>query len=192
MLQMDSVHQLLQVLELSGRSHRRGHPIGSAYQDAIRDVSSRHHVRYQTIGDLCRRRLGLTDMNEFVLLLTRWLAGDPIPLKQRIVQNSESAARPLVENYFNGAHSPLAPEKSPASGIEPPKPYTAPAQARESSVEHLILEEVRLRLPADLSKRLHLAHLAKLGTSREETAIALMERGFEAEKPRIRTMLESL
>ena len=189
MLQLDSVHQLLQVLELTRRSYRRGIPLGRAYQDAIRDVSSRHHVRYQTIGDLCRRRLGLGDMNEFVSLLTSWLAGNPTPLKQRVTQHSESTTRGLVDNYFSGKHSPLGPPE-PSGAIQ--EASAAAPQSLDKAGEHVSLEEVRLRLPVDLSKRLHLAHLAKLGSTREETAIALMERGFEAERPRIRTALDSL
>lgn len=192
MLEVGSVHQLLQVLELTRRAKLRGLPLRRAYQDAIHEVSSRHQVRYQTIGDLCRRRLGLADMDGFVALLTQWLAGDRAPLQQRILQHSESAARAMVDDYFSGERSPLPSPGGSTSASGRKVPVAGTKLVHEEAVGHVPLEEIRLRLPTDLSKRLHLAQLAKLGATREETAIALMERGYAVERPRIRTALDIL
>jgi hypothetical protein len=191
MLQAQSVNQLLQVLESTRRKHGHGNSLPAAYQEAIHDVSSRHHVRYQTIGDLCRRRLALSDIAEFVNLLDRWLRGDPGPLKSRILQHSVSAARSSIEHFFD--------EGQPASPFRSGTPLfratVSDARSAAPPVERAVDapdEEIRLRIPATLSRRIHLAQLAKIGATREEAAIALIDRGFEAEKDKIRELLESL
>lgn len=187
MLQVQSVNQLLQVLDFTRRSHSRGTSLTAAYQDAIRDVSSRHHVRYQTIGDLCRRRLALGDIADFVNLLERWLRGDPEPLKFRILEHSVSAAHLGINGFFGGGEAPRpSPSGLSASGAPGPDAHMP------ERTPDFPYEEIRLRVPAALSKRIHLAQLAKIGTTREEAAIALIERGFESEKGRIRDLLASL
>ena len=54
------------------------------------------------------------------------------------------------------------------------------------------MEELRLRVTPDLRDRIHLAHMAKVGPTLEETAVLLLERGFELEKQRIKKFLNEL
>ena len=187
MLTAESTHQLLQVLELTRRNHARGISLPLAYQDAIRDISGRHHVTYQTIGDLCRRRLGLSDINQFSSLVDRWLRGDGEALSRTIIQHTEPSAHAAVRRFFSGAAQSLE-IAAPRPTIRESRPTIPDAESQRP----IAAEELRLRLTADLSKRLQLAQLAKVGTTREETAIALIERGFEVERARIREFLDAI
>jgi hypothetical protein len=185
-----SVHQLLEVLEHARRNYGRGVPLPTAYHDSVRDVSNRHRVTYQTIGDF-RRRLAFRDIDEFMDLLNRWLRGDPEPIRRRIKQHSTPSAYGLIERFFREGGLPVP---SPA----PARRHDADRTGRRSSSEPEMLEalpagagELRLRIPPATQQRLHLAVLAKIGPTIEETAIALLEKGFEAEKQRIRQFLDA-
>jgi hypothetical protein len=51
--------------------------------------------------------------------------------------------------------------------------------------------ELLLRIGPDVAQRVQLAHLAGLGSTLEDTAVALLARGFDAERSRIRQYLET-
>ena len=187
MLKSESVTQLLQVLELTRRSVGRGIPLERAYQDGIRDIANRHSVAYQTIGDLCRRRLGLEDISAFVALLEQWVRNSAEPLRRVIVKNSEPSAKRNIDAYFDGNWSPL-PLNSLGSAFATPDPKTSERRKEPLSPP----EEVLLRLSPELSRRLQLALLAGLGSTREEAALNLLERGFAAEKERIQKQIAAL
>ena len=181
-----SVQQLLEVLDHTSRNHKRGILLPTAYHDAVRDVSNRHRVTYQTIGDLCRRRLALSDIGQFMDLLGRWLRGDSEPLRRKIKHQSGPNAHQAIDRFFTkgtllpGAPSPVGeqftkPETRISTDLAPP------SQA----------QELRLILPPEVAKRLQLAHMAGLGSSLEATALALLAKGFEAEKDRIRQLLHT-
>jgi hypothetical protein len=177
-----SVQQLLEVLEHAQRNHQRNVPFPTAYHDAVRDVSNRHRVTYQTIGDF-RRRLGLRDIGEYLDLITRWLRGDPEPLRRRIKQHSTPGVHGLIDQFFRsgGLATFKAEVPTTVSGDDrTTRSVTAQSQSRPSGAE-----ELRLSLSPELRRLLSLAHLAKVAPTLEETAMVLLKQGFEAEKQRI-------
>jgi hypothetical protein len=179
-----SVQQLLEVLGGTARHHRNGTPFPAAYHDAVRDASKRFGVTYQTIGDLCRRRLGLTDITEFMDLLGGWLHGQHEPLQRRIKEQANPGTHGLIDQFFAigdvGDIAPIA--LSERNGV----------QDRSGSYHERPAgpEEIRVRLNPDLAQRLRLAQLAGIGATIEEAAVALLERGFEVERPAIKRFLD--
>lgn len=187
MLTPDSVRQLIDVLTLVRHAHSRGVPVPRAYQDAVRDVSNRHRVRYQTIGDLCRRRLALRDVDQFLDMLGRWLRGDATPLKQAMQRNADHVARPLIDTFF-AESDPAAVVETATGKRQTPEPTGIPAR----QMPLLGREDLRLRISPELERRIQLATLAGLGPTREDAAIELLERGFAAERDRIAKGLQEI
>jgi len=101
MLESHSVGQVLRVLELLRRHHRLGLNTRSACSRAIQEVADENAVRYQTIGDGCRRRLGLTDITKFHELVDGWLEGNAEPLARAIRQSSTQSAWPRIDAFFS-------------------------------------------------------------------------------------------
>jgi hypothetical protein len=183
-----SVRQLLEVLEHAQRNYQRNIPFPTAYHDAVRDVSNRHRVTYQTIGDF-RRRLGLRDISEYLDLISRWLRGDPEPLRRRIKQHSTPGVHDLIDQFFQNGD--LATFKAEVPTTAPADDRTARGVTEQRPSRPADAEELRLSLSPELRRLLSLAHLAKVAPTLEETAVVLLKRGFEAEKQRIRNFLNT-
>lgn len=177
-----SVEQLLEVLDRTRRAYAHGLPLATAYQDAVRDVSNRYHVTYQTIGDF-RRRLGLNDVAEYMDLVRRWVEGEVDPLRRKIKHQSQSLMHARIDQFFSGeASSP--PLHSVTGSLKGPN--------AAASGDHIVHEEMRIRISPELQQRLRLAHLARIGETLEQTAVALIEAGFESEKTRIKAFLHTV
>ena len=183
----DSVQQLMLVLDRTASNSDQGIRLPTAFHDAVRHVSNRYGVTYQTIGDLCRRRLDLSDVGEFIDLLGRWLEGDGDPLRRQIRKQSNATAHKGLDNFFEKAGA--AAGRSVAMNPRAPRADPAPsASSNPPSVEELHL---RLRIGPKLARRFRLAHLAGLGSTLEDTAVTLLEKGFDAEKGRVRQALDA-
>jgi len=75
-LRSESIKQILCVLDNFWHQNRNGQSIQYAYREAVNFTAKKYLVRYQTIGDLCRRRLGLTTIYDFHAYLKQWVDGD--------------------------------------------------------------------------------------------------------------------
>lgn len=100
MLEPNSVDQILRVLDLLRQNRRLGFDTPAACSRAIQQVAKEAGVRYQTIGDGCRRRLGLVDMSEFHRLADEWLKGDGNRLAAVIRRSAASSAASRVASFF--------------------------------------------------------------------------------------------
>jgi hypothetical protein len=100
MLTRQSVEQILRVIELISQRYGRGHIISKAYTDAVTQVASEYNVRYQTIGDACRRRLGLEEISEFVDLVQAWQVNGTEDLKKVIREAIDPRYSNIVDQFF--------------------------------------------------------------------------------------------
>jgi len=100
MMTPQTVQQLLQVFRNFRDNHASGKPLHRSYQEAVRTVARNHSVTYQTIGDGCRRRLRLNEINELYELLAAWVKGDSRGLMRQLKDNSDPAAHPDIEQFF--------------------------------------------------------------------------------------------
>jgi hypothetical protein len=103
MLEPNSVDQILRVLELLRQNKRLGFDTATACSRAIQQVAKEASVRYQTIGDGCRRRLGLVDMSEFHRLSEEWLNGNPLPLVTVLKKSSTPGSASRIKEFFGEA-----------------------------------------------------------------------------------------
>jgi hypothetical protein len=101
MLTEKTLNQILDVLELTSKYQKTGYPVSKAYQKAVKEISHKYAVTYQTIADGCRRRLNLDNINEFMSMLTEWTQGNPRRLKELLLKNTEKLDDYRVSNFFN-------------------------------------------------------------------------------------------
>lgn len=115
MMKHRSTLQVLRVLKAFRERFDHGRPLHRAYQEAVRDVAGQLGLTYQTLGDSCRRRLGLASINAFYKLLAHWTEGDPGPLAERLIAASEPAAHDDIRAFF--ATKPSRGSWQPARGV---------------------------------------------------------------------------
>lgn len=108
MLKSKSVDQILDVLTESRARHSNGEPLIRAYQRAVEAVSKDYHVAYQTIGDLCRRRLQLPTINSFYNLLEQWVMGNPDPLMNVLQTHTTIQNHGKLNAYFGERKQEIA------------------------------------------------------------------------------------
>jgi hypothetical protein len=106
MLKSKSVEQLFAVLNRFKVRYSGGESVPKAHQGAVDDVRRDYDVTYQTIGDLCRRRLGLKSINEFHSLLEKWLSGDYMPLMEILKKNTKEKNNQKISEFFGVTSGP--------------------------------------------------------------------------------------
>lgn len=102
MLTEKTVNQILWVLELTKKNFNSGLSIAKSYQKAVGEVADRNKIRYQTIADGCRRRLGLDDVGQLVELLEDWLDGRPEQLKELLILHAEDYKEKINAFFVGG------------------------------------------------------------------------------------------
>lgn len=102
MMTQHTVRQLLKVFRLSRENYAAGMPLHRSYHAAVRAVAKSYALTYQTIGDTCRRRLELTNVNELHDLLRAWVRGYPDALIRRIKERSDPVVHFEVDRFFTG------------------------------------------------------------------------------------------
>ena len=100
MLEPKSVDQFLDVLAKFRVGYNRGCSVPKAYQEAVEETRKKYDVAYQTIGDLCRRRLGLRTIEDFYGLLEKWVVGDNEPLISVLMSNTKEHNHSKIIDYF--------------------------------------------------------------------------------------------
>lgn len=96
-----TVQQLLQVFRLFRENHAGGMPLHMSYHEAVRSVAKTDSLTYQTIGDGCRRRLGLTNINELHEMLSAWVRGEPGALLNQLKRHSDPVSHREIEKFFS-------------------------------------------------------------------------------------------
>jgi len=105
MMTPQTVQQLLQVFRAFRDNHKSGMLLRRAYQEGVRAVADNCSITYQTVGDGCRRRLGLNDIGELHELLASWVKGDPRGLVRQLRAHSDPSAHSDIEQFFSGGDS---------------------------------------------------------------------------------------
>jgi hypothetical protein len=142
MLTEKTIDQILGVLDLTAKNYESGLPVSKAYQKSVKDIAHRYSIRYQTIADGCRRRLGLDNVNQFIDLLKEWLGGKPNRLKDLLTKNAGDFEQYRIKNFFDKT------ELSP------------PNLTSERKVEDM-LEVVSLKIPQNIAAQLRALAEAK-------------------------------
>jgi len=101
MLTEKTIDQILGVLDLTAKNHESGLSISKAYQKSVKEIAQRYSIKYQTIADGCRRRLGLVNVNQFVDLLREWLGGQPYRLRDLLSKNTSDFEQYRINDFFD-------------------------------------------------------------------------------------------
>ena len=102
-LNSNSADQLMYLLIKFKEYDRLGFGVQDAYRQSVSKTSNKYGVTYQTIGDLCRRRLALENIYQFYDVLQDWIDGDPSSLKNLIGKHVSSSDQIRInELLLNG------------------------------------------------------------------------------------------
>lgn len=156
MLTRESIDQLLYLLRLVREGFEGGLSLRQAYRQAVRRAAEHYGVTYQTLGDLCRRRLDLGRIGTFYALLEDWLGGDPKPLSDCLKAASNASAHSDIDAFFqampaSGAHSSRPMDARPTA--DDPEAISFRLPAREARMLRALAELEGMR-PPDLLRRL--------------------------------------
>jgi len=125
MMTPHTVEQLLKVFRRFRDNHASGMPLHRSYHEAVRFVAEAYSVTYQTIGDGCRRRLQLNEINELYELLALWVKGDSRGLVRQMKENSDPSAHAEIDQFFlSGPSAPPEKQKVSARSATPSEPET--------------------------------------------------------------------
>jgi len=114
MMTPSTVEQLLQVFRLFRDNHAGGMPLHRSYHQAVRTVARNYSVTYQTIGDGCRRRLELNNINELYEILSAWVRGEPRALIHQLKEHSDPAAHSEIDKFFATTEPTALPKPKPS------------------------------------------------------------------------------
>ena len=117
MMKPHTVQQLLQVFQLFWENHAGGMPLHRSYHEAVRAVARNYSVTYQTIGDACRRRLELTNINELYEMSISWVRGEPRALLHQLKEHSDPVAHSAIEKFFIMTEPTTPPKSEPSVGV---------------------------------------------------------------------------
>jgi len=65
-------------------------------------VRKSYNVTYQTIEDGCRRRLGLTSIDDFRRMLSEYFNGNPTNIKSTLLEHTDIDLHNKIQDYFGG------------------------------------------------------------------------------------------
>jgi hypothetical protein len=140
MLDPKSLRQVLEVLRDARSYYSGGDSLERGIQMAIRQIAKAYNVRYQTIGDGCRRRLGLQDISEFRKLVKDWIDGDGRGLIDVLKRHTNQGNLKIIEGFFQESQKEI--RESVARPIKP------------STFEDSRLTVFSFRLPNEEAKNL--------------------------------------
>lgn len=107
MMQLNTIRQILEVLQGFNKNYSEGTSLKRSYQMAVQRVADSEGVTYQTIGDACRRRLCLNSISEFYEILRQWTDGDPTELIGQLKKNTNSNYHAEIDSFFgDSSHRP--------------------------------------------------------------------------------------
>jgi len=106
MLERRTIEQILAVLNDFKTFFDQGNSIPRAYRRAVKATAQKYNVRYQTIGDACRRRLGCEMVEGFYKLLQEWVRGEPWGLRDLLLKHASPDDRPAVFDLFKQDDAP--------------------------------------------------------------------------------------
>ena len=161
MLETKSVDQILSVLRKFRSRYARGEPVTKAYQGAVEAVRKDYDVAYQTIGDLCRRRLELRTINDFYELLEKWVTGNAQPLIGVLLEHTGTENHHKIADHFKqNKHGSDVRKASPICGRG---------------------ETFTLRLAADAAKKLKILSIESPSSSEwlSEVVAEVVEQHYE-------------
>ena len=100
-MRQETLEQILKVISLAAQRYSIGDGVDRSYQYGVNRVSQEYKIAYQTIGDACRRRLGLDHVGEFKTMLKGCLDGDPSQLRDVLMRKTSRFYHDKINDFFS-------------------------------------------------------------------------------------------
>ncbi len=100
-MRQETLEQILKVISLASQRYSTGDGIDRSYQYGVSRVSIEYGIAYQTVGDACRRRLGLDHVGEFKTMLRACFEGDPSQLRDVLVRKNSRYYHDKINDFFS-------------------------------------------------------------------------------------------
>ena len=115
-MRQETLEQILKVISVAAQRYRLGDGIDHSYQYGVSRVSQEYEIAYQTIGDACRRRLGLDHVGEFKTMLKASFEGDTNKLRDVLFSKTSRFYHDRINDFFSkltngGAITEAVPKK---------------------------------------------------------------------------------
>ena len=150
-MRSETLEQILKVILVAVQRFRLGDGIDRSYQYGVSRVSQEYSIAYQTIGDACRRRLGLDHVGEFKTMLKASLEGDPSELRGVLLRNSPQFYHTRINDFFSKLTNVGAITKTEAKQPDMFATYTVQLRKSDSDVlmalAHLLGSHSQIRHP---------------------------------------------
>jgi hypothetical protein len=168
-MRQETLEQILKVISVAAQHQSLGDGIDHSYQYGVRRVSQEYGITYQTIGDACRRRLGLDDVGEFKTMLKASFEGDTNKLRDVLLSKTSRFYHDKINNFFSNLSN-----------------GSAATEAVPKKLDTFVTYNVQLR-KGDSDVLIALAHL--LGSQPEEVLVKV---AVEAIKDRMKKAVNKL
>lgn len=133
-MRQETLEQILKVISLAAQRYRIGDGIDRSYQYGVSRVSQEYGIAYQTIGDACRRRLGLDHVGEFKTMLRACFEGDPSQLRDVLMRKNSRLYHDKINEFFlklkDGGATPKIKAEKPDTFIT----YTVQLRKSDSDI----------------------------------------------------------
>lgn len=106
MITQNSLEQILDVISSFKSYILLGNSLSTSRQQATKNVAIKNKVTYQTIGDLCRRRLNLTTTEDFNVLLKKIIEGNSGELMDLLILSTHPTQHGTIREYFHNLKMP--------------------------------------------------------------------------------------
>ena len=133
-MRSETLEQILKVISVAAQRFSQRDGIDSSYQHAVARVSQEYGVAYQTIGDACRRRLGLDHVGEFKTMLKASFQGDPSSLRDVLLRTTPPSYHDRIDEFFSNLKNGGATTKPEAKQPDTFVTYTVQLRKGDSDV----------------------------------------------------------
>ncbi len=133
-MRQETLEQILKVISLAAQRYSIGDGIDRSYQYGVNRVSQEYKIAYQTIGDACRRRLGLDHVGEFKTMLKACLDGDPSQLREVLMRKTSRFYHDKINNFFSKPRNVETTTEIKAKKPDTFVPYTVQLKKSDSDI----------------------------------------------------------
>lgn len=133
-MEINTLEQILKVVDFAAKHYSSGNGIDHSYQYGVKRVRQEYNVAYQTIGDGCRRRLGLDDIGEFKRMLQTALEGNPSQLRDLLLRKTSQSYHDKINDFFSKLAKGESISETKTKEMDPPITYTIKLRKSDSDI----------------------------------------------------------
>jgi hypothetical protein len=133
-MRQETLEQILKVISLAAQRYSIGDGIDHSYQYGVNRVSQEYKIAYQTIGDACRRRLGLDHIGEFTSVLKSCFDGDPSQLRDILMSKTSRSYHDKINDFFSRLKNVEKTNEMKSKKPETFVPYTVHLKQSDSDI----------------------------------------------------------